>query len=164
MARLESRREGYRIHRPGNMAQGTYAEMENHRGPGRCNAGPGGRQNLRIWRQGDEEVTLCLNAADGQGSLAKQASNHKSDRRAWPDTQAPRCSPAVADGKVVTLGVGGILSCLDAATSKEFVEQGRVPQNRGPSFIRLSSPIIVDGLCIAQTRRKRQRCVSWPLT
>jgi len=60
----------------------------------------------------------------------------------------PRCSPTVADGKVVTLGVLGALSCFDAETGKKL---WRKADTQGwPQFHVASSPIVVDGLCIAQ--------------
>jgi outer membrane protein assembly factor BamB len=60
----------------------------------------------------------------------------------------PRCSPAVADGKVVTLGVQGILSCLDAGSGKLL---WRKDDFKGkPMFFTSSSPIFFDGTVIAQ--------------
>src|SRR5262249_19707434 len=58
----------------------------------------------------------------------------------------PRCTPTVADGKVCTLGVGGVLSCLDAGTGKMV---WRKDSKVWPMFFTASSPIIVDGKCIA---------------
>ena len=68
-------------------------------------------------RQGDEEVTLCLNAADGK-EVWKDKYAAQAVTGAAAAAPGPRSSPAVADGKVVTLGVGGVVSCLDAATGK----------------------------------------------
>src|SRR5207244_8749240 len=59
----------------------------------------------------------------------------------------PRSSPTVADGKVITLGVRSILSCFDAASGKLL---WRKDQSGWPQFFVSSSPIVVDGLCIAQ--------------
>src|SRR5437588_1070192 len=68
-------------------------------------------------RQGADEITRCLDAATGkelwQDKYAAPAVTGPGSRH--PGT---RSSPAVADGKVVTLGVGGAVSCLDAATGK----------------------------------------------
>ena len=60
----------------------------------------------------------------------------------------PRGSPAVAEGKVVTLGVSGILSCLDAATGKELWRKDEFP-GVVPKFFTGMSPMIVDGMAIA---------------
>ena len=98
-------------------------------------------------RQGDEEVTLCLSAADGKelwrDKYAAQAVTGAAARH-----PGPRSSPAVADGKVVTLGVGGVLSCLDAATGK-VVWRNEEFTKAVPQFFTATSPILVDGMCIA---------------
>jgi outer membrane protein assembly factor BamB len=98
-------------------------------------------------RQGEEEVTLCLNAADGQevwrdklavAAVPGPAGSHG----------GPRSSPAVAEGKVVTLGVGGVLSCLDAASGKLVWRKDPFPKIV-PKFFTAMSPLILDGMCIA---------------
>jgi outer membrane protein assembly factor BamB len=98
-------------------------------------------------RQGEDEVTLCLNAGDGkeiwQNKYPAQAVTGAAARH-----PGPRSSPTVADGKVVTLGVGGILSCLDADTGKEMWRKDEFPKIV-PKFFASMSPIIVDGMCIA---------------
>jgi outer membrane protein assembly factor BamB len=99
-------------------------------------------------RQGNEEVTLCLNAEDG-----KELWQNKYEAQAvtGPPAQhpGPRSSPAVAEGKIVTLGVGGVLSCLEAATGKEVWRKDEFPKVV-PRFYTAMSPIIVDGMAIAQ--------------
>ncbi|HUT61795.1 MAG TPA: PQQ-binding-like beta-propeller repeat protein [Phycisphaerae bacterium] len=98
-------------------------------------------------RQGEDEVTLCLDANSGKelwrDKYAAQAVTGAARRH-----PGPRSSPAVADGKVVTLGVGGILSCLDAATSKVVWRKDEFPKVV-PQFFTGMSPIIVDGMAIA---------------
>jgi outer membrane protein assembly factor BamB len=98
-------------------------------------------------REGGDEVIRCLDATTG--------------KEVWQDKYAaepvtgpavrfpgPRSSPTVADGKVVTLGVGGTLSCLDAATGKE--QWRKDDFHARPRFFAASSPLVTDGLCIAQ--------------
>jgi outer membrane protein assembly factor BamB len=98
-------------------------------------------------RQGGEEVVECLDAANGKvvwqdkyptAAVTGNDSGHP----------GPRSTPAVGEGKVCTLGANGVLSCLDAATGKVAWREntGGVPQ-----FHTASSPMIVDGVCIAQT-------------
>jgi len=98
-------------------------------------------------RQGDEEVTLCLSAADGKevwkDKYAAQAVTGPAARH-----PGPRSSPAVADGKVVTLGAGGVVSCLDAATGKVVWRKDEFPKVV-PKFFTAMSPIIVDGMVVA---------------
>ena len=101
--------------------------------------------------QNNEETTLCLQAADG--------------KEIWKDTYAPktaisgaparhgqgtRSSPAVAEGKVVTLGFGGILSCLDATSGKVvWRKEFKDFDKPYPRFYAAMSPIIVNGMCVA---------------
>ncbi|MBP1595708.1 MAG: hypothetical protein H6Q05_1085 [Acidobacteria bacterium] len=99
-------------------------------------------------RQGQEETTICLDAATGR-ELWK-------DRYACPAVTGPsasihpgpRSSPAVASGKVVTLGVTGIVSCLDAATGKLLWRKDDFP-GAYPQFYTGMSPLIIDGMAIA---------------
>jgi len=97
-------------------------------------------------RQGDDEVTMCLDAGSGKeqwtDKYAAQAVTGAAARH-----PGPRSSPAVADGKVVTLGVGGVLSCLDAATGKVVWRKDPFPKVV-PKFFTSTSPIIVDGMAI----------------
>jgi len=103
-------------------------------------------------RQGEEEVTLCLNASDGKevwrDAYAAQAVTGAAGRH-----PGPRSSPAVADGKVVTLGVGGVFSCLDAGTGKVVWRKDPFPKVV-PQFFTSTSPIIVDGMAITQVGGK----------
>jgi outer membrane protein assembly factor BamB len=105
-------------------------------------------------REGEEEVLRCLNADTGDEIWKKTYA-------AAPATGAgagrglfvgPRSTPTVADGSVVTLGVSGILSCFDA-NSGEL--KWRKDEFAGvvPSFFTSSSPLVVDGICIAQLGR-----------
>jgi outer membrane protein assembly factor BamB len=98
-------------------------------------------------RQGEDEVILCLNAHSGKelwkSKYAAQAVTGAAARH-----PGPRSSPAVADGKVVTIGVGGVLSCLDAATGKVVWRKDPFPKVV-PRFFTAMSPIVVDGMVIA---------------
>ena len=97
-------------------------------------------------RQGDEEVILCLDTKTGKelwkDKYAAMAVTGPPSRH-----PGPRSSPAVADGKVVTIGVGGVLSCLDAATGKVLWRKDPFPKVV-PQFFTAMSPIIVDGMAI----------------
>ena len=103
-------------------------------------------------RQGEEEVTLCLNAADGKevwkDKYVAQAVTGAASRH-----PGPRSSPAVAEGKVVTLGVGGVVSCLDAGSGKVVWRKDPFPKVV-PQFFTSTSPIIVDGKAIVHVGGK----------
>jgi outer membrane protein assembly factor BamB len=98
-------------------------------------------------RQGDDEVTRCLNVADGKevwiDKYAAQAVTGAAARH-----PGPRSSPTVADGKVITLGVGGVLSCMDAATGKVAWRNDEFSK-AVPQFFTAMSPIVVDGMVVA---------------
>ena len=98
-------------------------------------------------RQDMDEVTVCLDAGNAK-ELWRDQYAAQSVSGADGSHSGPRSSPAVADGKIVTLGVGGILSCLDAATGKVVWRKDEFPKVT-PRFHTAMSPIIVDGLAIA---------------
>ena len=98
-------------------------------------------------RQDTDEVTLCLEAATGKelwrDKYAAQAATGPAAQH-----PGPRSSPAVAEGKVVTLGVRGALSCLDAGTGKVLWRKDDI--SGWPQFFTSMSPVVVAGECIAQ--------------
>src|SRR5262249_25430868 len=97
-------------------------------------------------RQGGDEVITCLDAANGKIAWQeKYAATAPPDKPAGGPHRGPRSTPAVAEGKVCTLGVRGTVSCLDAATGKGV---GRKDTKTFPTFFTSSSPLILDGKCI----------------
>ncbi len=120
----------------------------------KINVGPGdatpalvGDKLYAFGKQGNDEVLVCLNAADGKEIWRDKhaaAAINGADR----GHAGPRSSPAVADGKVVTLGAGGVVSCLDAASGKLLWRKEAT--GGAPRFHVASSPLIADGLCIVQ--------------
>jgi outer membrane protein assembly factor BamB len=97
-------------------------------------------------RQETDEVTQCLEAASGK-QIWIDKYTALAATEPFGKHPGPRSSPTVGEGKVVTLGVRGILSCLDAATGKMV---WRKNDFRGwPRFFTSLSPIIVNGLCVA---------------
>jgi outer membrane protein assembly factor BamB len=100
-------------------------------------------------REGEDEVIVCLDAATGKEVWQDKYEAKPATGPAGGPHAGPRCSPAVAEGKVVALGVQGTLSCLDAATGKVLWRKEDFKGSR-LRFFAASSPLIVDGLCIAQ--------------
>lgn len=98
-------------------------------------------------RQEANEVTLCLNAGDGK-EIWRTGYEAQAVTGAAARHPGPRSSPAVADGKVVTLGVAGVLSCLDADAGKVVWRKDPFP-GVVPKFFTAMSPLIADGMAIA---------------
>jgi outer membrane protein assembly factor BamB len=98
-------------------------------------------------RQGAEESILCLDAGTGKELWKNSYACPAVTGPSASIHSGPRSSPAVADGKVVTLGVTGIVSCLDAAGGKLLWQKDEFP-GAYPQFYTGSSPLIVDGTAI----------------
>ncbi|MEX2315954.1 MAG: PQQ-binding-like beta-propeller repeat protein [Pirellulales bacterium] len=101
-----------------------------------------------IAREGENEVVRCLNTATGGEVWQKSypAAPAASPADSFP---GPRATPTVADGKVLTLGVQGLLVCWNAADGKQLWQKDEFV-GASPTFFTSSSPIVVDGKCIAQ--------------
>ena len=97
-------------------------------------------------RQGDDEVITCYGAIDHdqlwQDKYAAKAVTGAASRH-----PGPRSSVVVADGKVITLGVGGVLSCLDAKSGQ--LAWRNEDYKDVPQFFVAMSPMVVDGMVIA---------------
>src|SRR5262245_41159183 len=98
-------------------------------------------------RQEDKEVTRCLNTADGKELWSDKYDSLGASGPAQ-GFSGPRSSPAVASGKVVTVGVRGMISCLEAATGKVLWRKDDF--KAWPNFFPASSPLIIDSVVIAQ--------------
>jgi len=105
--------------------------------------------NLYVFtRQGENEILQCLDA--NTGKQIWQSDGYPAVIAAGPAAShpGPRSSPAVSDGKIVTVGIGGDIACFDAVTGKliwrneEF--KGAVPQ-----FYTGMSPLVSSGICVA---------------
>ncbi len=99
-------------------------------------------------RQEGNEVIRCLDAATGKELWSDKYATAGVGGPA-SGFEGPRSSPAVADGKVVTLGVHGMVSCIDVQTGK-LVWRKNDFEGSEPRFATSSSPIILDGVCIVQ--------------
>jgi outer membrane protein assembly factor BamB len=103
-------------------------------------------------RQGDNEMILCLDASTGKELWKDQ---YPSTAVTGPagSHPGPRSTPAVAEGKVVTFGAAGILSCLDAASGKVLWRKEN-PQNSVPQFYTGMSPLIDNNVCFVHVGTK----------
>jgi outer membrane protein assembly factor BamB len=103
-------------------------------------------------RQGNDEVILCLDATTGKELWRN---NYPAPAVTGPagSHPGPRSTPAIADGKVVTFGVSGILTCTDAATGKTLWSKDN-PTSAVPQFYTGMSPLLNDGVCIVHVGTK----------
>jgi outer membrane protein assembly factor BamB len=101
-------------------------------------------------REDSQEILRCLDANTGKEIWRDQ---YESPSFTGYDNkyQGPRSSPTVANGKVVIVGVLGVVNCYDAAGGKKLWTKSI----GAPMFHTSSSPIISDGLCILQIGGKR---------
>lgn len=99
-------------------------------------------------REEGREVVRCLQATTGQ-EIWKDEYDSLGAEGPASGFSGPRCSPTVMEGKVVTLGVRGTLSCLDAATGKVLWRKNDFA-GAWPRFFTSSSPVVTEKLCIAQ--------------
>jgi outer membrane protein assembly factor BamB len=97
-------------------------------------------------REGEQEVVRCLQAKDGREvwrhAYAAVPVTGPAEKYA-----GPRSSPAVAAGRVITLGVGGVVSCL-AADDGRVIWRHEALVRPVPRFFTAMSPLVVDGLAI----------------
>lgn len=100
-------------------------------------------------RQDGNEVTLALDAATGKELWRDAYPMEGAGGAAARQHPGPRSSPLVTDGKLVTFGVRGTLSCLDAANGKVLWRKNDFPE-AFPRFFTSASPVVTDGLVIAQ--------------
>lgn len=98
-------------------------------------------------REEGQEVLRCLDAETGR-ELWKNSYESLGATGPAQSFSGPRSSPAVAAGKVITVGVRGVISCLDAATGQVLWRQDDF--KAWPNFFVSSSPLIAEGLCLAQ--------------
>lgn len=97
-------------------------------------------------RQEGDEVILCLDAATGKEIwIYKYPSPPVTGPAA--SHPGPRSTPSVANGKIITLGASGIVTCLDAAKGKLVwkKEDASFPVLQ---FFTGMSTLVVDGMCI----------------
>jgi RNA polymerase sigma factor (sigma-70 family) len=106
----------------------------------------GGRIYLHTRQKNDDEIVLCHDVQSGQEIWHSEpySAPYKAGPGEGTADDRPRSTPAVADGRVFTLGMTGVLSCFDAKSGKLL---WRKDTKYAPYMG--TSPLVTDGLCIA---------------
>ena len=99
-------------------------------------------------RQSGAEIIRCLDTSNGK-ELWQDKYDTLGASGPASGFSGPRATPFVADGKIVTLGVRGVLSCLAAVDGKLIWRKDDF-KGTYPRFFVSSSPLVIDGLCVAQ--------------
>lgn len=99
-------------------------------------------------RKEGSEVLYCLNAETGK-EIWKDSYEAPANISADRDHSGPRSTPAFSNGMIVTFGISGTLSCLDATSAQVKWRKNDFP-GQLPQFNAAMSPIIVDDMVIGQ--------------
>jgi outer membrane protein assembly factor BamB len=120
----------------------------------------GGRLIL-FHRVGDREVVECLKAADGKGVWKFDYPCTYED--SLGKGNGPRATPLIAGGRVYTLGVEGMLSCLELDGGKKVWQRSLKAEYRLPrSFFGIgSSPVLADNLLLVNVGAKKAGIVAF---
>lgn len=112
-----------------------------------------GKKLYVFTRQDGKEFIRCLDATTGDEAWqhSYEAEQTRGGAGGFP---GPRSTPTVADGKVVTFGVDGMLCCFDAISGSELWRSDKYVGSY-PMFFTSSSPIVVNGLCMVQQGGRR---------
>jgi outer membrane protein assembly factor BamB len=106
-------------------------------------------------RQGNDEVLMCLDGDTGKELWQAKYPAVAITGPASSQHSGPRRTPCVGEGKVVTLGIGGVLSCFDSKTGDLIWRNEDFTKDLPPFFTSLS-PLIVKGMCIVHLGGKEK--------
>ena len=110
-----------------------------------------GDRVFQFSRMGDDEVLQALEVATGKTAWRQSyPAPYTMNMAATSHGKGPKSTPLVADGRVFTLGISGILSAFDAATGrllwrKEFGTQFK---ETSPLYGAATSPVMDQGRLI----------------
>ena len=103
-------------------------------------------------RQKDREVVRCLNLADGKPVWEKSyAAPYEMHPAARAHGKGPKSTPLVADGRLYTFGISGVLTCYNAKSGKQIWQRrfDKTYKLTSPLYGTAMSPLLYEGLLIA---------------
>lgn len=103
-----------------------------------------------MFRRGDDDVTVALDAATGATRWESAAAAPFSDEYSMRHGPGPHATPLVAGGRVFAVGATGLLRALDAATGRELWRHDLMAEYGGTLRVNgyASSPLAHDGKVI----------------
>lgn len=87
-------------------------------GPGYSGIVTGGGQLFTMYRDGVEEVVVCLDAATGETRWEHRYAGPPARGHDSTYGDGPNGTPLLAGGRLYTIGIAGTMHCLDAATGE----------------------------------------------
>lgn len=121
-------------------------------GPGHSSPVVVGNRVFLLSRQDDSEVVRSLNLADGSQRWSQSyPARYEMNPAARGHGKGPKSTPVVADGRLFTLGISGILSCWDADSGKRLWQHEFSSQfdKTSPLYGTAMSPLVDSGVLIA---------------
>lgn len=104
---------------PAQWPEALKKQWETPIGTGHASPVVSGNRVVAIARQNDQEIVRALDVATGKEIWhAAYPAPYTVNPAAWAHGEGPKSTPAIAAGRVFTLGIGGILSAFDLASGK----------------------------------------------
>ncbi len=97
--------------------------------------------------QDSTEMLICLNAKNGKEIWKTAINKAPTVTGGAASHPGPRSTPYVSNGKVFTLGAGGVVACHDAKSGK-LIWKNESYTKEVPQFFTSASPLVNDKLCI----------------
>jgi outer membrane protein assembly factor BamB len=117
-----------------------------------------GKFYLLVRNNGAEELH-CVDAKTGK-ELWKTSINQAPEITGGASSHpGPRSTPYVSDGKVYTLGAGGVVACHDASSGK-LIWKNDSYTSEVPQFFTGASPLVTEKLCIVPLGGKEHGVVA----
>ena len=132
---------------PSQWPEALKKSWETSVGAGHASPVVSGNRVVVISRQGEEEIVRALDLASGKQIWhTAYPAPYLVNSAAWSHGSGPKSTPAIAGGRVFTLGIGGILSAFDLATGSLI---WRLPAPAVlPQYGATTSPLVDDNSVI----------------
>jgi glucose dehydrogenase len=102
---------------PAQWPEALKKRWETPVGTGHASPVVSGNRVVVIAREGDQEIVRALDVVSGREIWrAAYPAPYTINSAAWAHGAGPKSTPAIASGRVFTLGIGGILSAFDLAS------------------------------------------------